>query len=181
MTSSKLSKKFDSPLIINIKVSMFLGGLLAVSHVGAGALVWMLPWPVGAQAALTAGMMVSLYREMRRHALRQGPKAITGLEIDTDGDYSLRVGQGDWTACRYVESFRSEWLVIVRLKLEGTSGSRVDRDGPSLKIVWMAIFRGPLEARRRSVNLLLARDAVEPNVFRELRARLHFQVAPQES
>jgi hypothetical protein len=151
MTSSNLSKKFDSPLIINIKVSRFLGGLLAVSHVGAGALMWMLPWPVGAKVALTVGLMLSLYREVRRHALRQGPKAITGLEIDTDGDYSLRVGQGDWTACRYVESFRSEWLVIVRLIPEG---------------------------RRRPVNILLARDAVEPNAFRELRARLHFQMAP---
>jgi hypothetical protein len=98
--------------------------------------------------------MLSLYREVRRHALRQGPKTITGLEIDTDGDYSLRVGQGDWTACRYVENFGSEWLVIVRLKPEG---------------------------RCWSVNLLLARDAVEPNAFRELRARLHFQMAPQEA
>lgn len=133
---------------------MFLGGLLAVSHIGAGALAWMLPWPVGAQAALTVGLMLSLYREVRRHALRHGPKAIAGLEIDTDGDYSLRVGQGDWTACRYVESFLSSWLVIVRLIPEG---------------------------RRRPVNILLARDAVEPNAFRELRARLHFQVAPQES
>ena len=104
--------------------------------------------------ALTAGLAVSFTRELWRHALRQGPKAITGLEIDTDGDYSLRTGQGDWTACQYVESFRSEWLVIVRLKPDG---------------------------RRWPVNLLLARDAVEPNAFREFRARLHFQVAPQES
>ena len=154
MTSSKLSKKFDSPLIINIKVSWFLGGLLAVSHVGAGVLLWVLPWPVGVQVVLTIGLMVSLAHELRRHALRQGLNAITGLEIDTDGDYSLRVGQGDWTACQYVESFRSEWLAIVRFKLE---------------------------ARRWPVTVLLARGAVEPNAFRELRARLHFQVAPQES
>lgn len=154
MTSSKLSKKFDSPLIINIKISWFLGGLLAGSHAGAGALLWTLPWPGEVQLALTAGLMMSLIHALRRHALRQDPKAITGLEIDTDGDYSLRTGQAGWTACQYIESFQSEWLAIVRLKLD---------------------------TRRWPLTVLLARDAVEPNAFRELRARLHFQAPPQGS
>lgn len=154
MTSSKLSKKYDSPLIINIKVSLFLGGLMAGSHAGAGVLLWTLPWPVGVRLALTAGLMVSLIHALRRHALRQDPKAITGLEIDTDGDYRLRAGQGDWTACQYVESFQSEWLVLVRLKLD---------------------------TQRWPLTVLLARDAVEPDAFRELRARLHFQVVLQKT
>lgn len=97
--------------------------------------------------------MVSFTHVLWRHALRLDPNAVTGLEIDTDGGYSVRTGLGGWTACQYVESFQSEWLVILRLKLD---------------------------ARRWPLTVLLARDAVEPDAFRELRARLHFQAAPQE-
>ncbi len=149
-----VTKKYDNPLIIIIKVSVFLGGLLAMSHIGVGLLIWMLPWPVWVRMVLTIGLMLSLYREVRRHALRQGPKAITALEIDTDGDYSLRVGQGDWTPCQFVESFRSEWLVIVRLNIGD---------------------------RRWPVSVLLARDAVDPTLLRELRARLNLQVSAGDS
>lgn len=154
MNSGNLSKRFDSPLIINIKVSRLLGLVLIASHMGAALLAALLPWPVWVQTALVGGIAASAIHGVRRHAWRRGPGAVTGLEIDTDGDYFVRRDAGDWLACRYVESFLSLWLVIVRLIPEG---------------------------RRRPVNILLARDAVEPNAFRELRARLHFQVAPQES
>lgn len=154
MTSSKLSKKFDSPLIINIRVSRLLSLVVAASHLGAVALILLIPLPIGVQALLVGALLASLYQAVMRHALRRGPGAVTDLEIDTDGEYALRRGAGDWTPCRYVESFLSPWLVIVRLRPEGG---------------------------RRAVNIVLARDAVEPNAFRELRARLHFQVAAQES
>ena len=152
MNSGNLSKKYDSALIINVKDSKLLCGLLTFSHAGAGVVIWLLPWPLWVQAALTAGLAMSLYRTLRYHALHQDRASVTGLEIDTDGDYSVRDPEGDWITCNYVESFRSQWLVIVRL----TTGER-----------------------RRPVTVVLARDAVGPDAFRELRARLQFQSAAE--
>jgi hypothetical protein len=121
---------------------------LVVSHLGAALLVVVLPWPVWVQTMLVGGITASAFQEIRRHAGRRGPGALTGLEIDTDGDYFMRREAGDWLPCRYAESFLSPWLVVVRLIPEG---------------------------RRWPVSVLLAADAVPPEQFRELRARLHFQ------
>lgn len=154
MSSGNLSKRFDSPLIINIKVSRLLGLALIVSHMGAALLAVLLPWPTWFQAMLVGGIVASALHVVRRHAWRRGPGAVTGLEIDTDGDYFICRDAGDWLPCRYVESFLSPWLVIVRLTPEG---------------------------RRRPVSVLLAADAVAPEEFRELRARLHFQTSTAAS
>lgn len=148
MSSGNLSKKYDSPLIINIKVSRLLGMILIASHLGAALLTVLLPWPVWAQTVLVGGIAASALHAVRRHAWRRAPTALTGLEIDADGEYFVRRDAGDWLACRYVESFLSPGLVMVRLIPEG---------------------------RRRPVSVLLAADAVAPEQFRELRARLHFQ------
>ncbi len=125
-----------------------LGAVIVASHLGAGLLTALLPWPGWVQAALLGGVAASALQGVRQHAWRRGPGAPTGFEIDTDGEYFVRRGAGEWLACRYAESFLSPWLVIVRLIPEG---------------------------RRRPVNVLLAADAVAPEQFRELRARLHFQ------
>lgn len=148
MSSGNLSKKYDSPLIINIKVSRLLGVVVIASHLGAGLLTVLLPWSLWAQTVLVGGIAASARFAVRRHAWRYASGAVTGLEIDTDGEYFVRRGAGEWLACRYVESFLSPWLAIVRLIPEG---------------------------RRRPVSVLLAADAVAPEQFRELRARLHFQ------
>ena len=154
MSSGNLSKRFDSPLIINVKVSRLLGLALIASHLGAVLLTVQLPWPAWVQTVLVGGIVASALHGIRRHAWRRGPGALTGLEIDTDGDYYVRRDAGDWLPCRYAESFLSSWLVIVRLIPEG---------------------------RRRPVSVLLAADAVPPEQFRELRARLHFQTPPAAS
>jgi len=151
MSSGNLSKKFDSPLIINIKVSRLLGLALLASHLGAAVLILAIPLPIEVQTLLLGALLVSLYPAVMRHALRRGSGAVTGLEIDTDGEYTLRRGEGAWLPCQYIENFLSPWLVIVRLRPEG---------------------------RRWPVSVVLARDAVEATAFRELRARLHFQVTP---
>lgn len=127
---------------------------MAASHLGAAVLILVIPLPMGVQILLVGAVLASLYQAVMRHALRRGPGAVTGLEIDTDGEYALRRGEGDWTPCQYVESFLSPWLVIVRLRPEG---------------------------RRWPVSVVLARGAVEASLFRELRARLHFQTTPAAS
>jgi hypothetical protein len=113
----------------------------------------LLPLPAWTQIVALCLLVYSLYHVLRRHARLTHAHAVTGLEIDVDGSFSLRQ-LGIWTPGRCIENFQSDWLAIVRVKLD---------------------------SRRRPVNILLARDAVEPNAFRELRARLQFQTAPEPS
>lgn len=148
MNSGNLSRRYDSPLIINIKESRLLGVALLAGHLGAALLAVPLPLPALVLTVLIGGIVASGIHGARRHAWRRGSGAVPGFEIDNDGDYFVRRDTGDWLPCRYVESFLSPWLVIVRLIPEG---------------------------RRRPVSVLLAADAVAPEEFRELRARLHFQ------
>ncbi|OGI41778.1 MAG: hypothetical protein A2150_01370 [Candidatus Muproteobacteria bacterium RBG_16_64_11] len=122
--------------------------MLTAAHLGAVWLTMLLPWPIWLQGLLAGGIVASAVHALRRHAWRRARAAAIGLEIDTDGDYSVRRVAGDWLACRYVESFVSPWLVIVRVIPAG---------------------------RRRPVSVLVAVDAVAAEEFRELRARLHFQ------
>jgi len=148
MNSGNSSRRFDNPLIINIKESRLLGSGLLAGHLGAAIFAVVLPLPALILSMLIGGIVASGIHVTRRHARRRGSGAVPGFEIDTDGDYFMRRDTGDWIPCRYVESFLSPWLVIVRLVPEGG---------------------------RRPVSVLLAADAVAPEEFRELRARLHFQ------
>ncbi|MBI5613179.1 MAG: hypothetical protein HY942_08985 [Gammaproteobacteria bacterium] len=117
-------------------------------HLGAAVLTVLLPVPVWWQVLLAGGIAASAAHVLRRHAWRRARGAAIALEIDSGGDYAVRRVAGDWLPCRYVESFVSPWLVIVRLVPEG---------------------------RRRPVSVLVAADAVATEEFRELRARLYFQ------
>lgn len=154
MSLGYLSRKFNNSLIINIKDSKLLSGLLTASHVGAGAVLWALAWPAWVVTALMLALFVSLYRAVRHHALRLGTEAVTGLEIDSDGEYAYRRGTGDWTPCQYIECYLTSWLVIIRLKTKD---------------------------QRWPLSVVLARDAVEPGSLREMRARLHFQAGTENS
>ena len=139
----------ESNLILNIKVSRLLTGVLLFVHLGGMALLMAVPvfWPV--RLALWALLGMSLYRSLCVHAWRQGPSAIEAIEMDGEGVVSVRfAGKDGWHACRITSRFVHPWLTLLSLKIE---------------------------SRRWPVSLAIAADAVEPEPFRRWRVALRFR------
>jgi hypothetical protein len=139
-------------LILNIKVSRFLTGVLLFVHLGAMVLLMAVPvaWPI--RMALGAFLGWSLYRSLRIHAWRRGPLAIEAIELDGEGVVSVRLaGRDDWQVCQIRSRFVHPWLTLLSLKIEG---------------------------RRWPVSLAMAADAVEPEPFRRWRVALKLRMVP---
>ena len=144
-----MSERFDSNLIINIKVSHFLLILLFVAHLGSALLVAFVPlaWPL--KGLFWVALVASAVETWRRYGARTARSAITGLELDHEGYCSVRRRPEDaWQAYEVAQAVVHPWLVILLLRKEG---------------------------RRRPLGLVIAADAVEPEPFRRLRARLRLQ------
>ncbi len=141
----------ESNLILKIKVSRFLTGVLLLVHLGGMALLMAVPvaWPV--RLALWALLGMSLYRSLRVHAWRQGSSAIETIEMDGEGAASVRfAGMNGWHACQITSRFVHPWLTLLSLKIE---------------------------SRRWPVSLAIVADAVEPEPFRRWRVALRFRTA----
>ncbi|MDO8706062.1 MAG: hypothetical protein Q7J84_14060 [Sulfuricaulis sp.] len=144
-----MSQKLESNLILNIKASRFLTGVLLFVHLGGMILLLAVPgaWPV--RLALGALLGWSLYRSLRIHAWRRGPSAIEAIEMDGEGMVSVRfAGRDDWHACQISSRFVHPWLTLLALKIEN---------------------------RCWPVSLAIAADAVEPEPFRCWRVALRFR------
>ena len=142
----------ESNLILNIKVSRLLTGVLLLVHLGGMALLLAVPvaWPV--QLALWVLLGMSLYRSLRVHAWRRGPSAIEAIEMDGEGVVSVRIsGREDWYTCQITSRFVHPWLTLLSLKLE---------------------------SQRWPISLAIAADAVEPEPFRRWRVALKLRGAP---
>lgn len=144
-----MSERFDSNLIINIKVSYLVAGLLLLIHFGGALLIGLVPlsWPLKGLAwiALAASSVLA----WQRHISRASRHAITALELDGEGICAVRRGrEGPWQTCERFRAVVHPWMVIFLLREEG---------------------------RRWSTGLVIAVDAVEPEPFRRLRARLRLQ------
>jgi len=144
-----LSEKFNSNLIINIKVSYFVASLLLLMHLGGALLVSLLPLVGILKGLLWAALAASIAIGWRLHVSRASPQAITALECDHEGICSVRRGPtGPWRLCTRFQAVVTPWLAIFLFRWEG---------------------------RRWPAGLVLAADAVEPEPFRRLRARLRLQ------
>jgi hypothetical protein len=87
-------------------------------------------------------MVVSL----RRYGWRRAARAISAFELDHEGIPSIRrVRDPAWHECVIRRAVVHPWIALVWLQVKG---------------------------RRWPATLLLAADAVEPEAFRRLRARL---------
>jgi hypothetical protein len=145
-----LLKRSDINLILNIKVSRFLAGILLAIHLGGTVLVMVTPlaWPV--RLGLWGVLGWSLYYSLVTHAWRSGQYAITAIELDNEGVASVRfVGSEVWQPVRITSRFVHPWLTLMTLRLEN---------------------------RRWPLKLMIAADAVEPEPFRRWRVALKFQV-----
>jgi hypothetical protein len=147
-----LLKRSEINLILNIKVSHLLIGIFLAVHLGAMALVFMVPigWPL--RFGLWGLLGWSLYYSLVTHAWRSGPLAITAIELDNEGVASVRfAGSETWQPVRITSRFVHPWLTLMTLRLE---------------------------SRRWPLSLAIAADAVEPEPFRRWRVALKLQVVP---
>jgi hypothetical protein len=147
-----LYPRSESNLILNIKVSRFLAGILLFVHLGGMLILLAVPvaWLVRLIPWTLIGM--SLYRSLLNYACRQGPTAIETIEMDSEGVVSVRfAGKDAWHVCQIASRFVHPWLTLLSLNIEG---------------------------RRWPVSLAIAADAVEPEAFRRWRVALKLHTVP---
>lgn len=110
-------------------------------------LVLFTPLPGAVRLVLVAALAASLYHVVRHHAFRSAPAAIDRLELLPEGDCAIRcTGSQAWEPCLIAARTVLPWVVIL-----------------SLSQGW----------RRR--NVVIASDAVMPEMFRRLRVWLRTQ------
>jgi len=145
-----ITEKFDSRLIINIKVSRTLIATLAAIYLGGMALVLLVSLPFLLTVALLVTLTASMAQSLRTHGWRQTSRTITAIELDHEGLCSVRLGQEPgWRECDVLRAVIHPGLVLLWLRIKG---------------------------RRWPTGLVLAGDAVEPEAFRRLRARLPLEI-----
>lgn len=131
--------------------------ILLATGLGALILLWYTPLPSGVGWVLTIALLISLYRQLCRHALRCDRRSIVGLELDAAGRGAVCYADAsEWFACSVTESYVHPRVVILRLQAE---------------------------APMRHFSVVVAWDAVAAEAFRELRVcvnLLHHSVDAEE-
>jgi hypothetical protein len=139
-------------MILNIKASYFLTGILPAAHMGAMVLMAVIPAAWWLRVVLWAALGWSLYHSLITHAWRSGPMGIQAIELDNEGIVSVRMAGNDaWLTARIISRLVHPWVTLLSLHLE---------------------------SRRWPVNLVIAADAVEPESFRRWRVALRTQALP---
>jgi len=146
-----LSQKSEISLILNIKASYLLAGIFLAIHLGAMVVIAAIPVAWLWRVVLWTVLGWSFYCSLVTHAWRSGPLAITAIELDNEGQVSVRfAGNNAWLPVRITSRFVHPWITLMSLRME---------------------------SRRWPVNLVIAVDAVEPEPFRRWRVALKLQVA----
>ena len=133
-------------LIINIKASRLLGGLLLASHAGAGTVLVLIELPSGLLLAGWLLLVLSLTSTMRMQVTRRHPKAVQALRLDASGNCQLRRTQEPvWHPVKLCAHTLLPFAVLLTLRSA---------------------------RRRRWWRVLIMVDAVDRPLFRRLRAQL---------
>jgi len=140
-----LSRKFATPLSLEIAPSRIMGVWLMLTHT-VPLLAWpLLPLPAWQLAPLAAGAGFSLWWHWRRHVVRVHRDAIRQLHWGADRDCRLRLASGRQAAATLLpQAVVLRWLVILHL-------------------------RGP---GRQLRHLVILPDMLPSDRFRQLRVRL---------
>ena len=144
------SKRFAAPLRLEPRPSRWLLAVLLIDHLGAVAALWplsLLPTPL--RVLLTLLILLSLIWTLRRQGWLGSVPAIRRLTWQADGDWLLESGRGEnLEAGLLPSSYVHPWLVVLNLHVEG---------------------------ERLTRSLTLWRDSLDPQSFRQLRARLKLE------
>lgn len=133
-------------MIINVKVSYFLGIVFSLLHAGALAILFVIDVPVWLRVIIAAALLASLYRTLMLHTLRRGAGAVTALRLLSDGTLLVRTPRGkSWQHAAISARFVHPKLVLLRTQWKG---------------------------RHFGGAVMVPADAVDREAFRRLRARL---------
>ncbi len=142
-----MSGDFGARLTVRFGRSVLLTVLLTAGHGGAALMAALAPLPWPARLALWFALGASLYRSLVLHALRRAPEAVHELVLEAeDAGMSLRTADGrHWARAVPVARFVHPTLTLLVVRTQDTG---------------------------RIIPIAIAADAVDPQVFTRLRARL---------
>ena len=150
----KLSKKYDGPLTLEIKPSLFLGSVFVFLGVGAALMAIKLSLPYGLGWCLAGAVLVGMARILCLHVLGCARHAVGCLKLEASDRCAVaHAVHHPWQDCRVVGWYAHPWLVILRLQALDTGRPR---------------------------DVLVAWDALAQDRFRELRVRAHGLRRPVE-
>lgn len=134
---------------MNLKKSWTVSGILVVLHGGAAAIAASLPITWTPRLVLLGLITNSLYHSVRRYALHKGERTIRWAELDGDGEWYLGLGNAETLGPCYAKGYYAKpWLIIIRLASPG---------------------------KHLPLSLLVTPDAVDHEVFKNLRVRLNLE------
>lgn len=140
-----------------LRPSRMLAVLLGTAGLGACLLVAMLPLPLWGKLVFGAVAMSCTFYHISRDALLRMPKAITALEVSSEGAMRCMARDGTWTNVVVLgDSFVTPWLTVLNLRLP---------------------------ERRFARHLAVLPDAVDAEAYRGLRVWLRWgsQVLPEKA
>jgi hypothetical protein len=148
--SPALSRKYATPLHLDIEPSRLLGGWVILVH-GAPLLLWPVLQPGGwLTLAITLSLLFSLVRSWRLQVSRQHPDAVSSLVW------------GEGKDCRLL--LRSGWQEDVNMRAQ------------AFILPWLVILH--FNSRWRHMRyLVLLPDMLDHGVFRRLRVRLRLEIS----
>ena len=136
---------------IAVGPSALIAVAVSIVHVGAAAVLWLVPIPVLGKAVFTLAIALSLVYFMARDAALHAPGAIVALELGEQGAIACQTRDGAWLNCELLGStYVSPGMTVVNLRARGWGGQR---------------------------RVILVPDNVDPEDFRRLRAWLRWRSA----
>ncbi len=133
-------------MLVKLHRSRFVGVVMLLTHLSALAVFYWIDLAVWARLLLILAVLASLVDVFRYFVLRLADKAITMIELDSDGNIKLGYRNGVHT---HVSRLRSVFVSpVITLVTAKTEDSRFAR------------------------KIVIPFDAIEPDVFRQLRVKL---------
>jgi len=140
------STKYAQPLRLQPKASRILIGLLVAGHLGAIAVLFPLDLSMAIKITIAVVLLVSLVIALRKQPGRTGEGGVQTFIWQTDGLWVLETVDGEQMKVSLHEStYVHPWLVVLNFRQEN---------------------------KRGLLSFTLAPDALDREVFRELRVRL---------
>jgi toxin CptA len=134
---------------IAVGPSVLIAIAVSIVHVGAAAVLWLVPVPVLGKAVFTVAIAVSLINFMARDAALHASRSIVALELGERGEIACQTRKGTWLDCELLgSSYVSPGMTIVNLRLRGWGRYR---------------------------RVILVPDNVDPEGFRRLRIWLRWR------